>query len=53
MKVQYFKEYSECLNRYMEFKLYGHTGQPILVFPAQDGRYYDFENFKMEDIMME
>lgn len=49
MKVQYFKEYSKCLNRDMEFKVYGHSGQPILVFPAQDGRYYDFENFKMVD----
>ncbi len=49
MKVQYFKEYSKCLNRDMEFKVYGHAGKPILVFPAQDGRYYDFENFKMVD----
>lgn len=31
----------------MEFKVYGHGGKPILVFPAQDGRFYDFENFNM------
>ena len=49
MKVEYFKEYSKCLNRDMEFKVYGHRGNPILVFPAQDGRFYDFENFKMVD----
>ena len=36
MKVEYFKEYSNCLNREMEFKIYGHTGIPLLVFPAQD-----------------
>ncbi|MEG0367959.1 MAG: alpha/beta hydrolase-fold protein [Coprobacillus sp.] len=47
MKVEWFKEYSECLNRDMEYKVYGHAGQPILVFPAQDGHYYDFENFGM------
>jgi esterase/lipase superfamily enzyme len=47
MKVEYFKRYSKCLNRDMEFKVYGHSGNPILVFPAQDGRFYDFENFKM------
>ena len=41
MKVEYFKEYSNCLNREMEFKIYGHTGIPLLVFPAQDGRFYD------------
>ena len=45
MKIEYFKEYSHCLNRDMEFKVYGHGGKPILVFPAQNGRFYDFENF--------
>ena len=49
MKIEYFKEYSHCLNRDMEFKVYGHGGKPILVFPAQNGRFYDFENFKMVD----
>ena len=44
MKIEYFKEYSHCLNRDMEFKVYGHMGIPCLVFPAQDGRFYDFEN---------
>lgn len=49
MKVEYFIQYSNCLNRNMEFKVYGHAGKPVLVFPAQDGRFYDFENFKMID----
>ena len=31
----------------MEFKVYGHGGKPLLAFPAQDGRFYDFENFNM------
>lgn len=47
MRIEYFKEYSYCLNRDMEYKVYGHGGKPILVFPAQDGRFYDFENFNM------
>ena len=47
MNIKYYKEYSHHLNRDMEFKVYGHSGQPILVFPCQDGRFYDFENFKM------
>ena len=42
MKVEYFKEYSQCLKRDMEFKVYGYTGMPILVFPAQNGRFYGF-----------
>ncbi len=49
MKKQYYKEYSECLNRDMEFNVYGHAGTPMLVFPSQDGRFYDFENQGMVD----
>ena len=45
MKVEYYKEFSHELNRDMEFKVFGHAGVPCLVFPAQDGRFYDFENF--------
>lgn len=47
MHTAYYKEYSYNLNREMEFKVYGHAGKPCLVFPAQDGRFYDFENFGM------
>ena len=37
MEIRYYNEYSQCLNRDMDFIVYGHTGIPILVFPAQDG----------------
>lgn len=47
MEVNYYKEFSYNLNKYMEFKVYGSKGRPMLVFPAQDGRFYDFENFNM------
>lgn len=47
MKMEYYKEYSHELNRDLEFKVYGQGGLPCLVFPAQDGRFYDFENFGM------
>lgn len=47
MKTEYYKEYSHEVNRDMEFKVYGHAGLPCLVFPAQDGRFFDFENFGM------
>ena len=26
---------------------YGYYGKPVLVFPAQSGRFFDFENFGM------
>lgn len=28
----------------MELKVYGHYGQPFLVFPSSSGRFYDFED---------
>lgn len=49
METQYFKWYSPELNRDMEMKVYGHAGRPVLFIPCQDGRFFDFENFKMAD----
>lgn len=43
MKEEYFKEYSHFLNREMEFKIYGHTGKPVLVFPPGSGRFWHYE----------
>ena len=39
MNVEYYKELSHELNRDMEFKVYGHTGIPCLVFPRICGIY--------------
>lgn len=49
MYIRYYKEYSNYLNREMEFKVYGHAGLPIIVFPCQNGRFFDFENRGMVD----
>ncbi len=49
METQYFKHYSHALGRDMECKVYGHAGRPILFIPCQDGRFFDFESFKMTD----
>ena len=35
----------------MEFKVYGHDGKPCLVFPPQDGKFTDYENFKMVETL--
>ena len=45
MNIQYFKEYSPALGREMEWKVYGHGGRPVLYIPCQDGRFFDFEDF--------
>ena len=49
MEIRYFKHWSSHLNRDMEFKVYGHTGRPVMFIPCQSGRFYDFENFHMVD----
>ena len=49
MEVQYFKHYSPALERDMECKVYGHAGRPVLFIPCQDGRFFDFENYRMTD----
>lgn len=53
MYTKYYQEYSHTLQREMEFQVYGHAGKPCIVFPAQDGNYYDFENFGMVDTVKE
>lgn len=50
MEMQYFKMYSPALNRDMECKVYGHAGKPVLFIPCQDGRFFDFEGYKMADV---
>ena len=49
MQTYYTKWYSPSLGRDMEIKVYGHSGRPVLFIPCQDGRFYDFENYKMTD----
>ncbi len=50
METRYEKAYSPALGRDMEYKIYGHAGHPVLFIPCQDGRFFDFENFKMTEI---
>lgn len=47
MLVHHEHRYSPALRREMEFKVFGHGGKAVLVFPCQDGRFYDYENFGM------
>ena len=43
MEVRYMKHYSGHLGRDMEFKVYGHSGKPVMFIPCQGGRFFDFE----------
>lgn len=47
MNIEYYAEYSHHLNRNMEFKVYGNSGKPVLVFPTSKGRFYQYEDSGM------
>ena len=49
MRIEYRRHYSAYLGREMEYKVYGHGGKPVIFIPCQNGRFYDFENFRMID----
>jgi esterase/lipase superfamily enzyme len=39
--------YSPSLSQDMTLKVYGQAGKPVMVFPAQGGTFYEFEDFGM------
>jgi esterase/lipase superfamily enzyme len=47
MNIEYHKWWSPNLNQDMELKVYGYYGKPALIFPAQGGRFYEYEDFGM------
>ena len=53
MQIEEHQWFSPHLNREMAFKVYGHWGVPILVYPCSLGRYYDYEGLGMIDAITE
>lgn len=49
MKVEHHRWWSPSLGHDMELKVYGYYGKPLVAFPCQEGRYYDFEDRGMID----
>ena len=49
MEINYHKIYSKALNEDFEFKVYGHSGKPVMVFPTSCGRFWDYEDHGMID----
>ena len=47
MNREYHKNYSHELQRDMEALVYGHAGQPMLVFPSSMGRFFEYEDSGM------
>ncbi len=53
MQIEEHQWFSPNLHRDMAFKVYGHWGVPIMVFPCSLGRYYDYEGMGMIDAITE
>jgi esterase/lipase superfamily enzyme len=51
MQSEYHKWLSPILGHEVELKVYGYYGKPVLVFPAQSGRFHDFEDFGMISVI--
>ncbi|MEW6709826.1 MAG: alpha/beta hydrolase-fold protein [Candidatus Riflebacteria bacterium] len=51
MKREFRTVPSDAWGRPMEMLVYGHGGKPMMVFPSQEGRFFDYENFGMIDVL--
>ena len=48
---QYHKWFSNALRRDMEILVFGHAGVPLLVFPTSMGRFHQYEDFGMIEVL--
>ncbi|WP_411825305.1 esterase family protein [Luteolibacter sp. AS25] len=51
MKREYHKWWSENLNRDMEMLVFGHAGAKVLVFPTRDGRFFEYEDLRLTEVL--
>ena len=51
MTEHWNKSYSQILGREMEYGMFGDAGKLCFAFPPQNGRFYDFPNFGMLDVV--
>lgn len=51
MKRDYVKWYSPALDRDMEALVFGHAGEPVILFPTSQGRFYQNEDFGLVGAM--
>jgi len=45
VKEEYHKWFTQYLNREFEMLVFGHSGYPVILFPAAKGRYYHCKDF--------
>lgn len=53
MERVYLKQGSQRLGREMELLVFGHGGEPVVVFPTSGGRFYEFEDQGMVEALRE
>ena len=53
MQREHHKWYSEHLGREMEMLVFGHAGTPVLVFPTSMGKFFEYEDRGMIDVLGE
>ena len=53
MNREYHKWFSWRLGREMELLIFGHAGEKMLVFPTRCGRFYEYENLGMIEVLRE
>ena len=51
MHREYFKGYSSELHRDMELLVFGRAGTPLLVFPTSQGRFFEYEDRNMIEVL--
>ncbi|MBX9669936.1 MAG: hypothetical protein K2X93_20100 [Candidatus Obscuribacterales bacterium] len=51
MHREYHKWHSDSLGRDMELLVFGHNGARVFVFPTSMGRFYDWENREMLNVL--
>lgn len=50
MKRETHHWHSDQLGQDMPIDVYGDRGKPILIFPSQEGRYFEYQDFGMVDV---
>ncbi len=53
MNREYHKWWSPRLKRDMELLVFGHAGAKVLVFPTRDGRFFEYEDMRMTEVLRE
>lgn len=51
MNREYHTWWSDRLQRDMELLVFGHAGAKVLVFPTRRGRFYEYENMGMVNVL--